>query len=105
MKKKFIEINEKNNFIEKRKRYELLPTFIQEDGEPNNGLDYSDTGKDGRKNTIETYSQNEVVNDKDVNSTDDLHQNNSQSLADKLDKNPANQEAPEKKIQNVCHSS
>lgn len=46
-----------------------------------------------------------MVNDKDVNSTDDLHQNNSQSLADKLDKNPANQEAPEKKIQNVCHSS
>ena len=46
-----------------------------------------------------------MLNDKDVNSTDDLHQNNSQSLADKLDKNPANQEAPEKKIQNVCHSS
>lgn len=45
-----------------------------------------------------------MVNDKDVNSTDDLHQNNSQSLADKLDKNPANQEAPEEKIQNVCHS-
>lgn len=46
-----------------------------------------------------------MVNDKDMNSTNDLQQNNSQSLADKLDKNPASQEAPEEKIENVCHSS
>ena len=64
--------------------------------------DDSDSNKeDSRENTIQTYKQIEAVDNEDVDSTDDQHQNSSQGSQDQPYVDPVNQEAPNKKRETV----
>ena len=62
----------------------------------------SDSNKeDSRENTIQSYKQIEAVDNEDVDSTDDQHQNSSQESQDESYVDPVNQEAPNKKRETV----